>query len=207
MRRTMPIVPVAERRVAPELPPKAPPPQAALLPGDPERLAAVAARLGLRETKPDPTPEVETAEPRPVLRPAPTPKAALPPDEAAPTPEASEPASALALPALKPREAATADRIQPAPPEAPPVKPEPPQRDEPAVRAPDPAVLRPALPDRSELPTAPPRAEPSVRVEIGSLTLIARDPKGPSTGKAKSSLAPVTRRGPRGHSIPRPGGL
>ncbi|MGA0615017.1 hypothetical protein [Paracoccus sp. KR1-242] len=72
-------------------------------------------------------------------------------------------------------------------------------------KAAKPPSLQPRTAAQPVLPAQPPRPEPSLRIVIGSLKLVTRPPAD-RPGKPQSSLGPVVRRGPRGHSIPRPDG-
>ena len=161
-----------------------------LLPADPERLAASAARLGLGPAKPLPPPDLAPERVARSLRQIPprtTPASRA--DDHAP---ATRPVAPLPKPeaAVAPKPTAAVRHVQP-------------------ELAPDPLVLRPAERRDEPLPAAPPSAEPRVRVEIGRVTLIAPEARSPGSAMTarKSTLAPVVRRAGRGHSIPRPGGL
>lgn len=170
----------------------------ALLPDDPDQLAASAAGLGLMPAKPAmspalaPAPKTATPPPDAPIPPAqvrpPLPVAAKP--KAAPT---SEPAAPLMPGPTDTPEASALPLIKPMPAKPPPARP----------------TLRPADPAQEPLPSQPPRMAPSVRVNIGTVTLVTRDAKGQVGGQLprKSALAPVTPRAGRGHSIPRPGGF
>ncbi|WP_152988031.1 hypothetical protein [Paracoccus sp. MKU1] len=67
-------------------------------------------------------------------------------------------------------------------------------------------ILRPARQPEAPLPAAPPKAAPQVRIRIGALTIVTRNPHERPGAPRKTLLAKATRRAPRGHSIPRPDG-
>ncbi|MEG4643640.1 hypothetical protein VB636_12810 [Paracoccus sp. APAP_BH8] len=67
-------------------------------------------------------------------------------------------------------------------------------------------ALRPARQPETPLPAAPPKAGPQVRIRIGALTIVTRNPGERPAAARKTLLAKPARRAPRGHSIPRPGG-
>lgn len=173
----------------------------ALLPGDPERLAASAARLGLSSAGPalPPAPVLPAkagAKPEPSAAPMVSRKPSRPVDHTA---GAEAEADAKARPTIPstPKPVAAPEAI--AKPADQPKAPNPPAQP----------ALRPAEQLREALPPQPPRMAPKVRVEIGKVTLVTRAAKDPGSAlqPRKSALAPVSRRSGRGHSIPRPGGL
>lgn len=67
-------------------------------------------------------------------------------------------------------------------------------------------ALRPARQPQAPLPAAPPQAAPQVRIRIGALTIVTRNPAERPAAARKTLLAKPSRRAPRGHSIPRPDG-
>ena len=185
---------------------------APLLPRDPERLAASAARLGLLAAPPamptgsDFAPAVLPAVRRePVVKPALPSPVGIRPDAKKPVPRVAKPGAERAVDsAAKPAPQAA---IMPNPAAAPDPVVKPPLTA-PAVVNSAPPALRPAGRQAEQLPSSPPQAEPRVRVMIGRVTLVAPKAKGQDSDVAgrKSVLAPVTGRAARGHSIPRPGG-
>jgi len=197
VRRTvaLDLPPVVAAPLPPERPQRQPAP---LLPADPERLAATAARLGVSPAKPA-VPPVPADPPEATVKPAPlaapvVTAEARPPMPLAARPVAEAPPEPVGPVASKPGAVPEVG-----------VKPEPKAK---APEAPSQPALRPADPAREALPSQPPRIEPKVRVEIGQVTLVTREVKeGGAPLPRKSSLAPVPRRAGRGHSIPRPGGL
>lgn len=182
-----PVPPVKPRRVAPPL-----------LPRDPDRLAASAARLGLLPPNPA-LPSVPAALPDATVKP-------VSPVAPQMRPETKPPVTGLAKPEAD-SEPVRRPVVVPSPAAARMAAAKPVPKALPAAPAATDA-LRPAERQGEPLPSTPPRAEPRVRVEIGRVTLVAPEAKGPGGALAgrKSVLAPVARRAGRGHSIPRPGG-
>lgn len=188
-------LPVAATPAQPDRPQR----RTALLPDDPDQLAASAARLGLMPATPVMSPTF-----------APAPKTATPPPPAAPLPPAQvrPPLTVAARPEAAPRTAPAAP-LMPGPADTPEASALPLTNLMPAKPPPARPTLRPADPAQEPLPSQPPRVAASVRVNIGTVTVVTRDAKGQVGGQLprKSALAPVSSRAGRGHSIPRPGGF